>query len=141
MSNMDNEVRLTGNLGNDPQIAYLAGNKAVCNFRLATNQKFKAADGTTKEDTQWHTITCWNKRAEDASKFLTKGSKVTVKGRLQYREFVNKDGQKQRVAEIVADGVQYLSRAKEGSSQKEMNFSPPPEEPDLDLSSEDEIPY
>lgn len=100
MSNSLNEVKLIGNLGYDPEISYTKSGKAVCNFSLATTDY--------NEKTQWHRIVVWDKAAESTAKFMRKGSKVFVAGRLDYRTYEGNDGNTKYITEIVADRVLFL---------------------------------
>jgi len=95
---------LIGNITQDPSLR-MAGDKAVCNFRIATNYKKK--DITSVE---YHNIVCWDKTAENVGTFLTRGSKVFVEGRLQTREWPAVDGVKKQTTEIIADQVIFLDK-------------------------------
>lgn len=99
-----NRAMLIGNITQDPSLR-MAGDKAVCNFRVATNYKKK--DITNVE---YHNIVCWDKTAENIGTFLTKGSKVFVEGRLQTREWTANDGQKKTTTEIVASDILFLDK-------------------------------
>lgn len=98
-----NRVMLLGNLTRDPELKHTASGTAVCTFGLATNRSWTTADGHTKEEAQYHRIVAWQKLAELCGKLLTKGKKVYVEGRITYRDYTTKEGQKKTVAEIVLD--------------------------------------
>jgi len=98
-----NRVTLIGNLTRDPELKYTPAGTAVCTFGVATNRSWTTADGTTKEEVQYHRIVAWQKLAELCGKLLTKGRKVYLDGRLTYRSFVGKDGQQRSITEIVLD--------------------------------------
>ena len=98
-----NRAILIGNLTRDPELKYTPAGTAVCTFGIATNRSWTTADGTTKEDVQYHRIVAWQKLAELCGKLLTKGRKVFVEGRLTYRSFTGKDGQQRSITEIVLD--------------------------------------
>lgn len=98
-----NRVILLGNLTRDPELKHTPNGTAVCTFGLATNRAWTTSDGHTKEEAQYHRIVAWQKLAELCSKLLVKGKKVYVEGRITYREYNGKDGQKKLVAEIVMD--------------------------------------
>jgi single-strand DNA-binding protein len=104
-----NKVILIGNLGRDPELRYTQGGKAVANFTIATNEKWKDSDGQAQERVEWHRIITWGKTAENCSQYLSKGRSVYVEGRLQTREWEDREGQKKRTTEIVAQFVQFLS--------------------------------
>jgi len=98
-----NRVMLLGNLTRDPELKYTPAGTAVCTFGIATNRSWTTADGTTKEDVQYHRIVAWQKLAELCGKLLTKGRKVYLEGRLTYRSFTGKDGTPRSITEIVLD--------------------------------------
>ena len=106
-----NRVFLVGNLTKDPELKRLDGGTAVAELRLATTRKFKRASGDTGEDTVFVSVTVWNRLAETASKYLSKGSPVLVEGRLKYDEW-DKDGERRSRISVVADRVQFLGRPK-----------------------------
>ncbi|HEX5067723.1 MAG TPA: single-stranded DNA-binding protein [Myxococcota bacterium] len=103
-----NKVILIGNLGRDPELRYTQGGQAVANFTLATTERFPGKDGERQERTEWHRIVAWARTAELCAQYLSKGRSVYIEGRLQTREWENREGQKQRTTEIVAQTVQFL---------------------------------
>ena len=103
-----NKAILIGNLGRDPELRYTQGGQAVANFSIATTESFTTKDGRRDERTEWHRIVVWGKTAENCAQYLSKGRTVYVEGRIQTREWENKEGQKQRTTEIVAQTVQFL---------------------------------
>lgn len=98
-----NRVVLIGNLTRDPELKYTPAGTAVCTFGVATNRSWTTADGSTKEEVQYHRIVAWQKLAELCGKLLTKGRKVFLEGRLTYRSYTAKDGQQRSITEIVLD--------------------------------------
>ncbi len=108
-----NKVVLLGNLTRDPEVKYTPSGAAVCTFGLATNRTWTTAEGQTKEDTQFHRITAWNKLAELCGKLLSKGKKVYLEGRLAYHSYTAKDGQQKSVTEIIMDDFIVFSSAKQ----------------------------
>jgi len=100
---MYQKVILIGNLGQDPDFSQTKSGKAVANMSVATS----FGSGENKK-TEWHRVQVWDKLAENVSKFLRKGSKVLVEGRLQTRSYDDKDGVKKYVTEIVAHEVKFL---------------------------------
>ena len=98
-----NRVILIGNLTRDPELKYTPAGTAVCTFGVATNRSWTTADGSTKEEVQYHRIVSWQKLAELCGKLLTKGRKIFLEGRLTYRTFTGKDGQQRSITEIVLD--------------------------------------
>jgi single-strand DNA-binding protein len=111
-----NKVILIGNLGRDPELRYTPGGQAVANFTLATNERFSSKDGEKQERTEWHRIVAWGRTGELCAQYLSKGRSVYVEGRLQTREWEDKEGQKRRTTEIVATTVQFLGGRGEAGS-------------------------
>ena len=103
-----NKVILIGNLGSDPEVRYLPSGQAVGNFNIATTEKWSGKDGTPGEKTEWHRIVVFGKQADNCKQYLSKGRSVYIEGKLQTREWQDKEGQKKRTTEIVAQLVQFL---------------------------------
>lgn len=101
-----NKVILVGNLGKDPELRYTASGSAVASFSLATTDRFKDKDGNQK--TEWHNIVVWRQLAEICGKYLHKGKQVYIEGRIQYRTYDDRDGNKRYITEVVADQMQML---------------------------------
>ena len=100
-----NRVTLIGNLTRDPELRYTPGGMAVASFGLATNRVWVTKQGERKEDAQFHRIVAWNKLAELCSQLLSKGRRVYVDGRIQYREFMDAENNKKQIAEIIIDDM------------------------------------
>ena len=115
MSKTLNKVMLIGRLGKDPEMRYTASGTAVTTFTLATNRYSKGADGTSQEETDWHTIVTWDKLAETCNTMLTKGRLVYIEGALQTRSWDGQDGQKHYKTEIVASDMQFLDSRQDGA--------------------------
>ena len=113
MSRSLNKVTLIGNLTRDPEMRYTPQGHAVTTIGLATNRDWKV-DGEKREETEFHTIVCWNKLAELCSQLLKKGTKIFIEGRLQTRDWIDDKGVKHYKTEIVADDMIVLSGKKEG---------------------------
>ena len=109
-----NKVILVGNLGADPEIRYTQGGKAVCNLRIATSENFNDRDGNRQERTEWHSVTVWGKQAETCGQYLAKGRKVYLEGRLQSREYTDREGVNRRAWDVVANNVVFLSSRGDG---------------------------
>jgi single-strand DNA-binding protein len=103
-----NKVILIGNLGKDPELRYTSSGVAVASFTLATNESWKDPEGNVQERTQWHNIVAWRKLAEICGEYLKKGSKIYLEGKLQYRNYDDKNGVKRYVTEIVIDEMLML---------------------------------
>jgi single-strand DNA-binding protein len=103
-----NKAILVGRLGRDPETRYTSGGQAVCNFTLATDETYKDRAGERQKRTEWHRIVVWAKQAEIAQQYLHKGSLVYVEGRIQTRQWDDKEGQKRSTTEIVATNFRML---------------------------------
>ena len=104
-----NKVILVGNLGADPEIRYTQGGQAVCNLRIATSENWNDRDGNRQERTEWHSVSVWGKQAEICGQYLAKGRKVYLEGRLQSREYTDREGVNRRAWDVVANNVVFLS--------------------------------
>lgn len=106
-----NKVMLIGNLGADPLVRYYDADQAVAQFRLATTERgYTLPNGTRVPDrTDWHNIVMWKNLAKTAEKYLRKGDKVYIEGRIRYRSYDDKKGQRQFTTEIYADNMELLS--------------------------------
>jgi single-strand DNA-binding protein len=104
-----NKVLILGNLGADPDFRMTQGGQAVAELRVATNESnFNKATGERTERTEWHRVIVWGKDAEHCHAYLKKGRTVFVEGRLQTRQWEDKQGQKRFTTEIVASRVQFI---------------------------------
>ena len=113
-----NKVILVGNLGKDPEVRYTPGGQAVANFTIATNENWTDKQGQKQERTEWHRVVVWGKAAESCGEYLSKGRQVYIEGRLQTREWNNKEGVKQYTTEVVANpvgGVVFLAGGERGA--------------------------
>jgi single-strand DNA-binding protein len=106
-----NKVILIGNLGADPEVRHLQNGASVANFRIATSETFKDRQtGERREQTEWHNVVAWRGLAEIAEKYLRKGSKVYVEGKLRTRNWQDKDGNQRYTTEVQADEMTLLDR-------------------------------
>jgi single-strand DNA-binding protein len=103
-----NKAILVGRLGRDPETRYTSGGQAVCNFSMATDETYKDRAGERQKRTEWHKIVVWGKQAEIAQKYLKKGSLLYLEGRIQTRQWDDKEGQKRTTVEIVANTFRML---------------------------------
>jgi single-strand DNA-binding protein len=109
-----NKVILVGRLGRDPETRYTSGGQAVANFSVATDESYKDRNGERQKRTEWHKIVVWGKQAEIAQQYLKKGSLVFIEGRIQSREWQDKEGQKRTSFEIVANNFRMLGSRGDG---------------------------
>jgi len=111
-----NKTLLIGRLGQDPQISFMPSGKAVANFTMATSETWNDKDtGEKKEKTEWHKIVFFDRKAEIVEKYISKGSQVYIEGKLQTREWEDKDGNRRFTTEIVGQNIQMLD-SKGGSA-------------------------
>ena len=103
-----NKVILVGRLGQNPEVRYTPGGAAVANFSIATSENWMDKSGQRQERTEWHRIVVWGKLAELCNQYLQKGRQVYVEGRLQTRQWQDKDGQTKYTTEIQAQTIQFL---------------------------------
>jgi single-strand DNA-binding protein len=103
-----NKVILIGNLGADPEVRFTPGGQAVANFRIATSDTWTDKNGQKQERTEWHRIVVWGKLAELCGEYLKKGRQCYVEGRLQTREWTDKENRKNYTTEVVANAVTFL---------------------------------
>jgi len=129
-----NKVILVGYLGADPDMRYTPSGQGVCELRLATSESWNDKNGQRQERTEWHRIVVWGKRAEICSKYLAKGRQVYVEGRIQTRNYDDKEGNKRYITEIIANDVQFLGGGgKDGEKGRGRSDDgpPPPSEADF----------
>jgi single-strand DNA-binding protein len=103
-----NKVILVGNLGRDAELRYTPGGAAVATLNMATTEVWNDKAGQRQEKTEWHRVVLWGKSAESLSEYLTKGKQIYIEGRLQTRQWDDKDGNKRYTTEIRADRVVLL---------------------------------
>lgn len=107
-----NKVIIIGNLGRDPELKFTQSGKAVCNFSVAVTEKRKE-----NENTEWFNVVAWEKLAEICGEYLQKGKQVYIEGRLQTREWEDKEGNKRTTVEIVAYTMQMLGGREESKNE------------------------
>ena len=147
-----NKVMLIGRLGRDPEIRYSTNNTPICNFSLATSDRVRRGD-TYEEKTEWHRIVLFGNQAENASKFLKKGSLVFVDGKIQTRTYQDKEGNERNVVEIIANSFTFLEQKDSSGQVAERTYQQTPKEeqntsaqqssqaaPDFN-SEDDELPF
>lgn len=136
-----NKVMLIGNLGDDPKLRELEGGGKVCNFTVATNERFKDRSGEMQEKVEWHRCVAWNKTADVIDGYLRKGSPVFIEGKLQTRKY-DKDGQTHYATEVYVLNVQFLAKKPDGG---ESTHRERPAETRTDygspLGADDDIPF
>jgi single-strand DNA-binding protein len=109
-----NKVILIGNLGKDPEVRNTQSGNSVCKLRIATTERVKDREGNWNEHTEWHSVTCWGRTADNVGRFLRKGRKVYIEGRLRTSKWQDREGKDQWTTEVVADTVHFLDRGEGG---------------------------
>ncbi|UCE66203.1 MAG: single-stranded DNA-binding protein [Candidatus Zixiibacteriota bacterium] len=137
-----NKAILIGNLGADPELRYTASGTAVAGFNMATTERYKDKNGELQERTEWHSIVCWGRLGELANEYLRKGRSVYIEGRIQTRNYEDKDGIKRYRTEIVAQQMQFLGGRAQGDqpSAPSETASPAPSESELP-ADDDDLPF
>jgi single-strand DNA-binding protein len=108
MAGSVNKAIILGRLGRDPELRYTQGNTAVCNFSIATDETWKDQSGQNQSRTEWHRIVVWGRQAEIANQYLRKGRQVFIEGRIQTREYQDREGNQRKSTEIVARELHFV---------------------------------
>ncbi len=145
MANGLNKVILIGNLGRDPEVRYTPGGLAVANFSMATSETWTNKEGEKETRTEWHRIVAWGKLGEICGEYLSKGKQIYIEGRIQTREWEDKEGNKRYTTEITASQMLMLgsresageSRPSPSSDMETPNLSEPP----ISKTKDDDIPF
>lgn len=148
MAGSVNKVILIGNLGKDPEVRYLESGVPVANFPIATSESFTDKNsGEKREVTDWHNIVLWRGLAQVAEKYLKKGMKVYIEGKLKTRSWTDDNNQTRYTTEVVGDQMTMLSRA-EGDNKPASNYpnsqeNKPKQSMDVDVSpsDDDDLPF
>lgn len=133
------KVTLIGNLGADPEVKFTASGTAVLNMRIACNERVKGKGGDWENKTEWVPVVCFGKTAESAGQYLSKGRPVYVEGRLQTREWTDKEGGKRFTTEVIAFQVLFLGDGGKPKGDAAAAPSAPGETPPP--LSDDDIPF
>ena len=144
-----NKIIIVGNLGKDPELRYTPQGTAVCSFTVATNEKRRDKAGEMQDVTLWFRVTLWERRAEAASKYLTKGSQVYIEGRLRVDEWTDRDGNNRYTLEVQATDMQFIGGGARqddysGENAGEAEFAGPANPPPRTASAQnvdDDIPF
>jgi single-strand DNA-binding protein len=136
---MVNKAILIGNLGADPEMRYTQSGTAVANFNIATTETW-TKDGNKEEKTEWHRIVAFARLGEICGEYLSKGSKVYIEGRIQTRQWDDKNGNKRYTTEIVAREMKMLSPKNQGS-QGDGGSSRPEEPPVAEPVMGEDVPF
>lgn len=130
-----NRVTLTGRLTDDPELRYTQAGTARTRFSIAVNRRWRDREGNLKEETTFVPIVVWGAAAESCANFLSKGRQVAVDGRLRIGSFETEEGEKRKIAEVVAESVQFLGTGKREAEEAV------PEEALSEEKPKEEIPF
>ena len=133
-----NKVVLVGHLGGDPETRFLPSGAAVANFNLATNESWKDTNGEFQDKTEWHRCVMFGKSAELAVDLLKKGQLAYIEGKLQTRNWEDKDGVKRYTTEVVCDMFTMLGRKMDSAETQER---PKPNESEDSPLEDDDLPF
>ena len=136
-----NKVILIGNLGKDPELKYLEGNIARLNFSMATSEFHKDKNGNKIEQTEWHNIVLWRSMAESGEKMLKKGTQIYLEGKLQTRQWIDKDNNKRNITEVVGESFLVLQKKDNGNSTSQANQEDTGNVNFEDLGKKDNLPF
>ena len=141
-----NKVILVGNLGRDAELRYTPGGAAVSTLNLATTEVWNDRSNQRQEKTEWHRVILLGKQAESLQEYLTKGKQIYIEGRLQTRQWDDKDGNKRYTTEIKADRVTLLGGGGGGSRGASIDrggsqMAGGGDEPPMEPITEDDIPF
>lgn len=149
MAGSVNKVILIGNLGKDPEVRHLENGAVVANFPLATSESYTDRNtGQKIENTDWHDVVVWRGLAEVVEKYVKKGTKIYVEGKLKKRSWQDKEGNTRYTTEVIADELTILSKpekSNEGSNQPPYDSTGTPEPPsrvdDIINGDKDDLPF
>ncbi|NTW25693.1 MAG: single-stranded DNA-binding protein [Lentimicrobium sp.] len=110
MNNINNTVQLIGHLGADPEMKTLEGSRKVARLRLATNDEYMSKSGEKVKQTEWHTLVAWGPLADVCEKNLAKGQEVVIEGKLGYRVYTDKEGNKKFITEITVNDLMLVGQ-------------------------------
>jgi single-strand DNA-binding protein len=111
-----NRVVLTGNLTRDPELRSTGSGMSVCSMRIACNTRRKDGSGNWVDKPNYFDVTVWGAQGENCAQYLAKGRPVAVDGRLEWREWEDKEGHKRQAVDIIADSVQFLGSREGGEN-------------------------
>jgi len=144
-----NKVILVGNLGRDAEKRYTPSGAVVATINMATTEVWTDKGGQRQEKTEWHRVVLWGKSAESLTEYLTKGKQIYVEGRLQTRQWDDKDGNKRYTTEIRGDKIVLLGGgsgrgggvSRGGGADDSMGGHAPAPEPSAEPLTDDDIPF
>ena len=105
-----NKIIVIGNVGRDPEMRYTASGQAVTSFSVASNRRYRTADGEQREETEWFNVSAFGRLSEICNQYLTRGQQIYVEGRLRGRSYTDRDGQPRYSLDITLTEMQMLGR-------------------------------
>ena len=138
MSRGLNKVMIIGHLGRDPEMRYTPSGRPVTTFSTAVSRTWNSSDGERHSETEWFKVVAWGNLAEICKKYLTKGQQVYIEGRLQTRQWEDKEGQKRTSVEVVANEMMMIGDRRDKSSSQAEETPDAETPPQID---EDEFPF
>ena len=137
-----NKAILVGRLGKDPEVRYSNNGNAITNFNLATSRVYKNKDGEKVDETEWHRCVSFGKTAKICEEYLKKGSLIYVEGRLQTRDWEDKDGNKRWTTEIILENMRMLgSKGESGSGSSASSGNKNPFDKGPSNIPDDDVPF
>jgi single-strand DNA-binding protein len=138
-----NKVILVGNLGRDAELRYTAGGAAVATLNLATTEVWNDRNNQRQEKTEWHRVVLWGKQAESLQEYLTKGKQIYVEGKLQTRQWDDKDGNKRYTTEVKADRITLLGggAGRSAGGERGAPMGGGQDDPPVEPITDDDIPF
>ncbi|MFL2756446.1 MAG: single-stranded DNA-binding protein [Dehalococcoidia bacterium] len=133
-----NKILIIGNLGSDPEMRYTPNGNPVTSFTVATNRRYKTAEGEDRDETEWFRVSAWNRLAENCNQFLQRGSKVYVEGRLTSRTYVGNDGETRISLDVNASEVRFLDSRNSSPPSSDAGVQSPTSE---NSENFDELPW
>lgn len=145
MSRGLNKIMLIGNLGRDPEMRFTPSGKAVTDFSIAVNRRRRSAGGDFTDDTEWFRVVCWDRLAEIADQYLSKGTQIYVEGRVQTRRYTANDGTERTSVDVIANEMIILTPRGERASnafRDQSSRGPESDEPvEHDDEDFDDVPF
>ncbi len=136
-----NHVVLIGNLTDDPELRYTQSGMARARFSIAINRRWRDRDGNLQEETTFVPIVVWGQQAENCVNFLAKGRAVAVEGRLRIDTYQTEEGERRKIAEVVARNVQFLDGRREGAPEETSLPEKSNEVKESSSEGEEEVPF
>lgn len=123
---MYNRCQLMGNIGQDPELKQTQGGQTLLKFSLATSERWKDKGGNQQERTEWHNCVLWGERGEKLARFLSKGQRIFVEGKIQYEKFEDRDGNKRTSTNINVLSITFCEKKGSGGSSSSYDSGPSP---------------